>query len=444
MRNGKRVRRIPVEGIRVIPWLPQREDMGDLVSLAKSIKQRGDVDVPIKVRPVGDGFYELVWGRRRLEAAKIAGVKEITCIVEELSDEDVIRQNAIENLLRKDKNPLEEAEFFQFWSRKTGKTYDEIAKSLGISPKYIYNRVELLGLAPEVIKKINMISTDRKIGLLPLLYLHKIRDPNLQKKIFNEFIEKNWTVNELRKRIDEVLKNREEEHVDEQPKRSVYYDLTIPLVPDDLSYSNISNLRESENRPPKIFTHFDTPSLFFKDGKTIDQYPIDWFIGKCFIVDVRCNSPDEVITVQRVKEILERHYLPPDSMVFLYTGWFRYCGTERYNEHPTIDLGLAEWLVEKRTRILGMDMPNPERGGKEVHKLLLSNDILILENLADMSPVAGKKVTAYALPINIRQGGVSPARVTVRLRTKRKPYTDKSKNDVKLYNNTPGGQVMRG
>jgi ParB family chromosome partitioning protein len=56
--------------------------------LARSLKFKGDVDVPLKVRPVGRGRYELIWGYRRLTAAKLAGLERISCIVEEVDDEE--------------------------------------------------------------------------------------------------------------------------------------------------------------------------------------------------------------------------------------------------------------------------------------------------------------------------------------------------------------------
>jgi ParB family chromosome partitioning protein len=141
----KTVIKIPINKIRLIGWLPTRKDMGDLVEPAKSLRRRGDVGVPVKVRPAKDGFYELIWGRRRLEAAMLAGLNEISAIIEEIdNDEEVLIQSTIENILRKDRNPVEEAELSEFWKAKFGKTYEEIARLIGVTPSYIYNRVQLL------------------------------------------------------------------------------------------------------------------------------------------------------------------------------------------------------------------------------------------------------------------------------------------------------------
>jgi ParB/RepB/Spo0J family partition protein len=416
----KTLRRIEVSKIKAIPWLPYREQLGDLASLAKSIAATGDVDVPLKVRPIQDGSYELVWGKRRLEAAKLAGIERVTCIVEDMDDEEVLRQCVVENLHREDRNPLEEGELFHLWKVRTGKTYEEIARMLGLHPKYVYNRVELLKLPEPVKERLKSIPTDRKVGLSQLIHLMKIRDPRVQMELLMEVVEKGLSVDELKKRIAEVTSKGGPSAL-ATGRSTAYFDLTVPLNPEDVTPSNLSNLREVESRPRKVFTHFDTPSLFFAGGKTIDQYPLDWFIGKAIVVDVRGL---ETVTVERVKESLVRHYLPPRMIVLFYTGWAQKRGSDEYYEHPEISPELADWLVERRVKMIGVDMPNPERRpDRYVHRRLLSNDVLILENLDDMSPIAGRVVTLYAFPMRLRGSEVTPARVVARLRVRRRVQT---------------------
>ncbi len=416
----KTLKRIEVSKVRAIPWLPYREQLGDLVSLAKSIAAKGDVDVPLKVRPTPDGSYELIWGKRRLEAAKLAGIERVTCIVEDMDDEEVLRQCVVENLHREDRNPLEEGELFHLLKVRTGKTYDEIARMLGLHPKYVYNRVELLKLPDPVKERLKSIPTDRKVGLSQLIHLMKVRDPRAQMELLTEVLEKGLSVDELKKRIAEITSKGDQSAV-AMGRSTAYFDLTVPLNPEDVAPTNLSNLREVESRPRKVFTHFDTPSLFFAGGKTIDQYPLDWFIGKAVVVDV---SKLETITVENVKESLVRHYLPPRMIVLFYTGWARKRGSDEYYEHPEISPELADWLVERRVKMIGVDMPNPERRpDRYVHKKLLSNDVLILENLDDMSPIAGRIVTLYAFPMRLRGSEVTPARVVARLRVRRRVPT---------------------
>jgi kynurenine formamidase len=248
----------------------------------------------------------------------------------------------------------------------------------------------------------------------------KVRDQRVQMELLTEVLEKGLSVNELKKRIVEMT-SKVNQSSPATGRSTAYFDLTVPLNPEDVAPSNLSNLREVESRPRKVFTHFDTPSLFFANGKTIDQYPLDWFIGKAIVVDVRGL---ETVTVERVKESLVRHYLPPRMIVLFYTGWAKKRDSKEYYEHPEISPELADWLVERRVKMIGVDMPNPEqRPDRYVHKRLLSNDVLILENLDDMSPIAGRVVTLYAFPMKLRGSEVTPARVVARLRVRRRVQT---------------------
>jgi ParB family chromosome partitioning protein len=168
----EQIQKIDVTTISLIDWLPERVDMGDIVSLARSIKKKGDVDVPIKVRRTDTGAYELIWGRRRLEAAKLAGISKISCIVENnASDEEVFRQHAVENLHRQEKNCIEEAEFFEAWKRRLNTTYDKIAQILGLDSKYVYNRTALLSLPVSLRKKLKKTLKDLLASTTVYFYL---------------------------------------------------------------------------------------------------------------------------------------------------------------------------------------------------------------------------------------------------------------------------------
>mgnify|MGYP000293352588 CR=1 FL=1 len=413
--------KIPLSKIREIEWLPKRKNLGDLTSLARSIMARGDVDVPIKVRPTLDGYYELIWGKRRYEAAILAGLSEISCIVEDISDEEVIRQVAVENLLREDRNIVEEGELFYYWSTKMKKSYDEIARTLGINPKYIYNRVEILSLPEKIIEKIRLLPADnRKINLLSLLYIKKVKDPDLQDKIFSQYLEEGWTVRELRKEIERLTAESKASVSTSRSRYLQIYDLT--------NYGSLEELtspsQPCEDAQPKstlrVITHFDNPKAVLKDGKDILDYPPSKFIGKCNILDVRCSGSEDVITLTRVKRAVTHNYIYSGEAVFFYTGWAKYRGTPEYFLHPSISLEVAEWLIEKKISLIGVDAPNPTRiHSRKFHELLFSNDVLIVENLGDMEGLVGMKVKAITLPLPIKNIDIIPAKVLVRRRSRR-------------------------
>jgi len=117
-----------------------------LVELAKSIQEQGLLS-PIKVRPLANGKFEIVYGERRYRAAKLNKSKTISAIVEELSDEQAEDAALTENLMREDISPLEECRAF---NRKLEMGYDvkTLSVHFGKSLPYIYSRIKLNNVIP--------------------------------------------------------------------------------------------------------------------------------------------------------------------------------------------------------------------------------------------------------------------------------------------------------
>ncbi|MEM1942596.1 MAG: ParB/RepB/Spo0J family partition protein [Nitrososphaerota archaeon] len=434
MNSSSKIKKIPVEKIRLISWLPERKDLGDVVELAKSLKARGDVDVPIKVRPTADGFYELVWGRRRLEAAMLAGLNKISTIVEELDDEHVLIQNAVENLFRKDKNPLEEADLFETWKARFGRTYEDIARLVGVRKEYVYNRVQLLSLSPNIIRAVRSGSIDtNRFGLLHARVLLKVRDRALQDRLFRQVVEETLTVRELRRRVDALTRAK-----GNKLNRPLIVDLSQPIfngmphIPKILTPPQIRTacnvMVDSVNitniyMPSHIGTHVDTPRQFFERGKTIEEYDLSRFAGECVIIKVRknCNQPITLRDVSGYEELVGEN-----SMVFFNTGWGGFFRQPEYNLHPFISEEVAWWLCDAKVSMIGVDTLTPEipyhmrKDGFDypIHKILLSNDILILENL-NLTPLDGvRRVWITAFPIPIVGCEAAPCRVVAWLATR--------------------------
>jgi ParB family chromosome partitioning protein len=142
------------------PYNPRKQfNRTDDDELADSIRAQGLLS-PLLVRPVnGDGGqFEIVAGERRYRAAKQVGLAKVPCIVREFTDEAAREAQIIENLQRQDISPLEEASGFQELLKTIGSgaaekvTVDQIAERVGKSKRYIYARLQLLGLS-EPVKK---------------------------------------------------------------------------------------------------------------------------------------------------------------------------------------------------------------------------------------------------------------------------------------------------
>lgn len=147
---SSRVRYIPINAVRPNPQQPRRSfDETALRELADSISAYGILQ-PLTVRDRG-GVYELVAGERRLRAARIAGLREVPCLIAEVGEEDAAPLALIENLQRRDLDYMEEAAAIARLIRRYGLSQQQAAEKLGKSQPTIANKLRLLRLSAPVI-----------------------------------------------------------------------------------------------------------------------------------------------------------------------------------------------------------------------------------------------------------------------------------------------------
>lgn len=141
---------VPVDQIDANPNQPRKDfESKSLDELAGSIRASGVIQ-PIIVRRHGTG-YQLIAGERRWRAARRAGLERIPAIVREATDAQSLELALVENLLREDLNPIEEAEAYQKLLAHFGWTQEELAQRIGRDRSSIANSLRLLRL-PEVIQ----------------------------------------------------------------------------------------------------------------------------------------------------------------------------------------------------------------------------------------------------------------------------------------------------
>jgi ParB family chromosome partitioning protein len=147
-----------------------RQDFDDaeLESLAESIRQHGVIQ-PMVVRRVGERF-ELISGERRLRAAIKAGWTTVPCQIRDADDRQVAELAIVENVQRKDLNPLEKAASFQRYLEQYACTQEELAQRIQIDRSTIANLIRLLELPAEVQQQIRTgaIGQGHARALLPL------------------------------------------------------------------------------------------------------------------------------------------------------------------------------------------------------------------------------------------------------------------------------------
>ena len=146
---SSRVRYIPINAVRPNPQQPRRSfDETALRELADSISAYGILQ-PLTVRDRG-GVYELVAGERRLRAARIAGLREVPCLIAEVGEEDAALLALIENLQRRDLDYMEEAAAIARLLRRYGLSQQQAAERLGRSQSAVANKLRLLRLEEPV------------------------------------------------------------------------------------------------------------------------------------------------------------------------------------------------------------------------------------------------------------------------------------------------------
>jgi kynurenine formamidase len=165
-----------------------------------------------------------------------------------------------------------------------------------------------------------------------------------------------------------------------------------------------------------IGTHVDAPLHLFAGGKAIDEIPVASFIGTGMVIETR-KEAGELITVDDLGEAGTK--VMEGDIVILYTGWCKKYLTGEYPNHPYLSMEVADWLVEKKIKLMGIDtvtpdMPVPLRPkgfNWPIHRRLLGSGVLVAENLANLDAIAGKRVTIIAAPVVIKGADGGPARV---------------------------------
>ncbi|WP_456453628.1 cyclase family protein [Thermococcus sp.] len=155
------------------------------------------------------------------------------------------------------------------------------------------------------------------------------------------------------------------------------------VIDRDGYYMNVLKLGEHSG------THVDAPAHFIPGGKTVDEMPLEKFIGEGIVLDVRDgNGPI------RLDEIPDEGYF--GRIVLFLTG-----GRELSPE-------VALFLVAEGAKAVGTDAMSI--GDDAVHRILLSEDVPIFENLTNLEVLLGMEFTFMAFPLKIEGGSGSPVR----------------------------------
>ena len=165
-----------------------RKDLGDLIELADSIKANGILQNLTVVPYIGEvtgepieGLYRVVIGHRRLAAAKLAGLKEVPCIISKMSPADQVATMLLENMQRNDLTVYEQAQGFQMLLN-FGDSVGMVSLRTGFSENTVRRRIKLLELDQEKFKS----SVQRGATLFDYAQLEMVENLDLRNKVLDE------------------------------------------------------------------------------------------------------------------------------------------------------------------------------------------------------------------------------------------------------------------
>ena len=141
-------RQIPIAEIRANPYQPRLNPEQELTELAASIRENGIIQ-PVVVRRRHDGF-DLIVGERRLRAARLAGLTHVPAVISNVAEPKMLEIALIENVQRKDLDPVEAAIAYKRMAEEFNLTHEDIATKVGKSRSAITNSLRLLSLPQKV------------------------------------------------------------------------------------------------------------------------------------------------------------------------------------------------------------------------------------------------------------------------------------------------------
>lgn len=166
-------------------------------------------------------------------------------------------------------------------------------------------------------------------------------------------------------------------------------------------------------------THVDAPCHFIPDGPAFHEIPLDRLHGPGVVWRLDCEPYGviEPVMLERATPALQ-----PGDIVLLDTGWADHFGTERYDQNPSLSSAAAQWLVDRQVKLVGVDFATPDLAVNRrpagfnwpVHHILLSQGVLIAEHLTNLHALAGCRIEAMFLALNVAGADGAPARVVAR------------------------------
>jgi ParB family transcriptional regulator, chromosome partitioning protein len=191
------LRELPVSLIKPNPNQPRTHfDPDALAGLASSIETSGVVQ-PLLVRPLHDGSYELIAGERRWRAAQQAGLEKVPVLVRDSEQAERLQVALIENMVREDLNPVEEARACAALVEDLGLSREELARRVGRSRPAVSNLIRLLSLPDEALELLESGELSEGHGRALL----GVDGNDVRRRLARDAARAGWSVRETENRV---------------------------------------------------------------------------------------------------------------------------------------------------------------------------------------------------------------------------------------------------
>ena len=158
-------------------------------------------------------------------------------------------------------------------------------------------------------------------------------------------------------------------------------------------------------------THIDAPSHILAGTPSLDDFPIDKFMGRAIVIDVR-EFAAKKIPLEFIQK--QEALIAEVDFVLLKSGWSEKWKTDEYfSDFPVLQTAAAQWLTGFRLKGIGLDCISlDEVGDNELpnHKIVLKHDFIIIENLTNLEALPATEFLFQCLPLKIEHADGSPVR----------------------------------
>lgn len=160
-------------------------------------------------------------------------------------------------------------------------------------------------------------------------------------------------------------------------------------------------------------THIDAPCHIVPNAKSLDEFPIEQFIGQAIVIDCSKENSIGLDLLKPLKDKIEK-----SDFVLFYTAWQQKWNSYEYlSDFPTLTVDATKWLIQFNLKAIGFDHISADKMDSEElpnHNLLLKNEILIIENLTNLDQLIDKHFELNCIPLKIEEADGSPVRAFAR------------------------------